>query len=92
LLRDGAQFRLGGLIDMERALAAHAFFAALGVQPPDYQPRPLLKRWEVLECLTHECISVGLARGEHHARELMRDIESQAAAQARRHQGPAPSR
>jgi hypothetical protein len=81
---------LGGIIDTERELAALAFIAGPGRTPPD-SANGLGPRWEAIECLANDYVRIGLAKGAHHARELIRGIESQAAAQATRGRGPTPA-
>jgi hypothetical protein len=76
---------LGSTIDTERELAELAFCATLGREPPE----PLRgdgRRDESAELLAHTYVGYGLATGDHHAMELIRDIEAQGAAQARKFQ------
>jgi hypothetical protein len=90
--RESLESYLGGIINAEREVAALAFHTALGQVKPEYHEGTLGPRWEVLEVLISDYTKVGLARGEHHGQELIREIESQAVAQAQRYLGPTPPR
>jgi hypothetical protein len=71
--------------DSERILAEMAFNAALG-RPADDDGR-LGGREMISENLSLDLIRLGVARGEHEAQEMLRGIEAQAEAQARKHDG-----
>ena len=76
---------LSSIVNSERILAEMAFKAAMGqsVEGDDRQGG----REIIIEDLGNDYIRLGLARGEHEAREMMGSIESQAAAQARQRGG-----
>lgn len=76
---------LDGIIDAERLLAGIAFKQVLG--QPLGEDEASFDRNEFVEALTTDYVRVGLAAGEHQVRELIRGIEAQAVAQARRHLG-----
>ncbi len=90
--RENLENYLGGIINTERELAALAFYTALGQEKPTHHDRKLGPRWEAAEVLIHDWTQVGLTTGEHHGEQLIREIEAQAVAQARRHLGQTPSR
>jgi hypothetical protein len=71
---------IGDTLDFERRLATLEFKRVLGVKPTAEEERH--PRWELAESLRDEYATLGLAAGGHHADQLIRDIESQAAAQA----------
>jgi hypothetical protein len=73
---------IGSTIDTERELAERAFYAALGKEAPEHLSGS--GREESMELLAHTYVGYGLATGEHHALELIRNIETQGAAQARK--------
>lgn len=73
---------IGSVIDTERELAERAFCAALGKRVPEHL-RGFLGE-ESAELLAQTYVEYGLATGEHHARELIRNIEAQGTAQARK--------
>ena len=76
---------LGGVIDAERMVASLAFKQALGLVLTESESRR--SRESLLESLASEYVTLGLAAGEHHADQLVRDIEAQATTQARSHHG-----
>jgi hypothetical protein len=69
---------LSGVIDGERKLAEIAFDDALG-RPSDFAPYEESQRESVADGYRE----FGLAKGPEHAEQLIRDIETQAAKQAR---------
>jgi hypothetical protein len=83
--RGSLEDALGGAVDYERRLAVLAFKRELNLPLTD-EERQVARR-DLVQGLTDEYILLGLASGEHHAEQLLRDIEAQAAAQARRHLG-----
>jgi hypothetical protein len=72
------------VLDCEREVAWRAFRAALGqpvrISPIAEETRPIVMR---------EYVRLGLATGPHHAEQLIRNVEAQAAAQAKGY-GPPP--
>lgn len=97
LRRRSLESVLGGTIDTEREIAALAFYAALGREPPpknkgESLERKLGPRWQAAEALIGDYQILGLASGEHQGEEMIRKIEAQAAAQAQRFLGSSPSR
>jgi alpha-D-ribose 1-methylphosphonate 5-triphosphate synthase subunit PhnI len=75
-----------GLIDIERLVAERAFKVSLG-QSIQGDGR-LSNRDELIDCLVGEYKDYyGLARGEHEALAMIRNIEAQAEDQARQHPG-----
>jgi hypothetical protein len=90
-IREGTYYRrrsldviLGDLVDVEREVAERAFYRALGGHRPD---RLCGNPDEAVLCLVNGYIQFGLASGEHHVDQLVRDIENQATAQAHRFLG-----
>ena len=87
-IRRGSRYRrrsldviLGDLIDAEREVAERAFHNHLGSGQPDYlRGTPDGSR----DCLISTYVEWGLATGEHHAEQLVRDLEAQAISQAER--------
>lgn len=79
---DGAdEFRLNALCYLERLVARAAYEAALGKATDLYADRGLDRETCVAE-LTDLYARYGVAAGEQHTRQLIRDLEAQAAAQA----------
>jgi hypothetical protein len=76
---------LGNVIDNERLIASLAFKKAIGLSPTEAETEE--PRETLVEFLTHDYVTLGVAAGEHHAEQLIRDIEAQATAQARSHPG-----
>lgn len=74
---------LEDLLETERELVEHAFYAALGVKLPGHVHRGIGGADGAREALEASYVEFGLAAGEHVAEKLIRDLESQAAAQAR---------
>jgi len=74
---------LGGLIDCERDLVYMAFYRELGMNSP---VKCGLDWDNAVEALTLDYQCTGIATGEHHAAELIRNLETQAVAQAVRYQ------
>lgn len=70
---------LGGVIDAERVIASIAFKQTMG-QPLTIEEAKYAE--SDYSALADEYIDLGLASGEHHADQLLRDIERQAVAQA----------
>jgi hypothetical protein len=91
LQRQSIEYTLGGIINTERELAAIAFFAALGTSPLESFGK-LGPRDFAAECLANDYVRLGLASGQHHAEQLIRDFEQAAADQARKHLPNLPSR
>lgn len=79
---------IGDTLDFERRLATLEFKRVLGLTPNAEEGRH--PQWELAESLRDEYATLGLAAGEHHADQLVRGIESQAAAQARQAPGGRP--
>lgn len=79
---DSAEDMLTDLLYSERSIAEMAFYRALGKSPPEPCDVEAFS-----EELTRLYIRYGIASGEHHAAQLIRDFESQATAQARGHTG-----
>jgi hypothetical protein len=76
---------LGGVIDTERLVASLAFKQALRLAPNEAEtqdPQETLR-----DLLASDYVTLGLATGQHHAEQLVRDIEGQATTQARTHPG-----
>jgi hypothetical protein len=73
---------LGGMIDAERELARRAFKQTLGQSTSAEEAA--YPRLELAEDLAADYEAVGLAFGRHQFNELIREIESQAVAQARK--------
>ncbi len=76
---------LGGLIDCERRLAVLEFKRVLNL-PLTTEERKI-GRASLAETLVDEYVHLGLASGDHHAEQLIRDLESQVSAQAQSHVG-----
>jgi hypothetical protein len=77
-----------GMLGAERDLAAAAFNRALGKPAPAPLDKDMLEGFA--EAMTQDYIRYGIASGPHHAEQLIRGIESQAAEQARQHGGRRP--
>jgi hypothetical protein len=90
--RESLENYLGGIINTERELAALAFYKALGQENPTYNDINLGPRWEAAEVLIRDWVKVGLTTGKQHGEQLIRDVESQAVAQAQRYLGSTPPR
>ena len=73
---------IGTLVYIERLLARAAFEAALG-KPGDILREHGLTRADCLDDLTEWYTAYGVAAGLQHTEQLVRDIESQAASQAK---------
>lgn len=86
--RGSLEDALGDTLDFERRLATLEFGRVPGLTPTGEEARH--PRWELVESLRDEYATLGLAAGGHHADQLIRDIESQAAAQDRRTLGGPP--
>jgi hypothetical protein len=83
--RGSLEQTLGGVIDAERLVASLAFKESLGLALTESEA--LRPREVIHDSLTSEYITLGLASGEHHANQLVRDIETQATSQALAHPG-----
>jgi hypothetical protein len=68
---------IGMMLHCERIIAADSYAAKLGLEPPDADIE-LFK-----EELANYYIKYGLAKGEHHAQELVRNIERMGASLAK---------
>jgi hypothetical protein len=77
---------LAATIDFERVLAEEVFRKELRL-PKVRLPVSGGRKADLIDSLANSYISLGIARGKHEAREMLRDIEAQAAAQSRRHGG-----
>jgi hypothetical protein len=73
-----------GLLDPERLLAERTFKAMLGL-PID--EKRIDSRDVLIKDLRREYLFLGIARGKHEVRALIRSIEEQAEAQARQYGG-----
>lgn len=70
---------LGDLVDLEREIADRAFHTRLSAEVPEHlRGHPDDGR----DCLISEYVRWGLATGENHAEQLIRDLETQAITQA----------
>ena len=76
------------MLDAERCVAEGAFVKTL--QGIKTDPGFLRDVQGCIEDAKQAYIQLGLAKGEHHADQLIRDIESQAVDQARQHTGRHP--
>lgn len=83
-MRDRAD-HLNAELQLERDIAKWAFDKAMGRPPRGNNP----DEEGVREWLAEGLVEYGLATGPHHAEQLIRDIEAQAAAQAKGF-GPPP--
>lgn len=79
---DEEDFLVGTLIYMERLVARAAFEAALG-KPGDLYAERALEKEGCVEEMAEMYRRYGVSTGLEHTRQLLRDLESQAAQQAR---------
>lgn len=79
--RTSIENAIGGTIDFERHLAVLEFKRVLGL--PLTKEEGQFKRDNLAKNLIEEYVHLGLAAGENHGEQLIRDVESQASAQAR---------
>ncbi len=79
--RNTLESTLGGIIDAERLVAGVAFKRAAGL--PLNEEEVLEPPAVVAAGVASSYIEIGLASGDHHASQMVRDIERQAAAQGR---------
>jgi hypothetical protein len=77
--RLGLEDGFGAIISAERELAILAVRTAQGIAPPT----GIDSREAIIETLTSDYISLGLASGKHHAEQLIRSFEQAAAEQAK---------
>jgi hypothetical protein len=73
---------LTNILESERELATMAFSAALG---RTWESPSTLTEEEVKQSLTEDYIRYGVASGEQHASQMIRDLQAAAAKQAQRH-------
>lgn len=78
---DDPTFTLGLVVYLERLLARAAYESSLG-KPGNVIGQRGMDRADCVEELTKFYATYGVANGSHQTEELVRDIESQAAAQA----------
>src|SRR4051812_14903793 len=77
-----------GMLGAERDLATAAFNRTLGIPPPAPLDKSMLEAYT--KAVTEDSLRYGIARGKHPAEQLIRDIEPQAAEQARQYAGRRP--
>ena len=87
---DELENQFGGLVAVERATADRAFHKVLGLEIPDHLGDPILEESDREE-MENRFVPLGLAAGKHKVRLLIRDIEAQAIAQAKKYLGPSRS-
>jgi len=89
--RRNLELVLGNTLDCEREIADRAFHQRLQAELPEHLKREDWEWDEEREVLIREYIDWGLAKGERHGKQLIRDIEAQATAQADIAMGKKPS-
>jgi hypothetical protein len=83
-MNQNARITLSEMISTERLLARAAFEEAMG-KSVDVLAEEGLERPSVIAGMTEDYLKYGITTGKNHTEQMIRDIESQAAAQAQRH-------
>lgn len=86
LPRQSLDTLLTATLDFERILAEDVFRKELRL-PKMRLPVLGGRRADLIDSLANSYVSLGVARGKHEARQMLRDVEAQAVAQARQHGG-----